>query len=74
MRGILELNGLDQMDGIPGALDIGDGVGTAIDTVVQHASDRIANSATVSVFSTGAWNLTDHSTGDGIPASSRSQT
>ncbi len=39
---------------IPGSLNIGDGVGTAIDSVIS-TSNQIATSATVSVFSTGAW-------------------
>ncbi len=42
---------------IPGLLNVGDGVGTDIDTVENDANERIANSATVNVFSTGAWNL-----------------
>ncbi len=49
------------VNAIPGALNIGDGVGTAIDTVANGNSDQIADSATVSVFSTGAWNLTGQS-------------
>lgn len=42
---------------IPGALDIGDGLGASIDTVSNNSSNQIADSATVSVFSTGAWGL-----------------
>jgi fibronectin-binding autotransporter adhesin len=56
--GLLELSG-SVVVAIPGALEIGDGVGTAIDTVVNRVSHKIADSATVSVFSTGAWNLND---------------
>lgn len=48
--------GTDGINAIPGALNIGDGVGTAIDTVFQGDSDRIAD-ATVSVFTTGYWGL-----------------
>jgi fibronectin-binding autotransporter adhesin len=50
--------------GIPGDLNVGDGVGTDIDSVVQNISNRIADISTVSVFSTGYWNL--NSTSDTI--------
>ncbi len=42
---------------IPGDLNIGDGVGTDIDKVVNLLSNRIADTATVNVFPTGAWEL-----------------
>ena len=54
--GTLQLNKLGA-NAIPGSLDIGDGVGTAIDTVNPFLSNQIADSATVNVFSTGAWAL-----------------
>jgi autotransporter-associated beta strand protein len=55
--GSITLYGLTGNNMIPGALDIGDGVGTDIDLVLFRESDRIADSATVSVFSTGQWDL-----------------
>src|SRR5262249_39510674 len=59
---------LDQFSGvlIPGLLNIGDGVGTAIDKLVSEANDQIANSATVNVFSTGAWGLYSYNSSETI--------
>ncbi len=40
-------------------LDIGDSVGTDIDVVNNFYHNQIADSASVSMFSTGCWNLSD---------------
>ncbi len=56
--GTLQVIGTTGVVTIPGALEIGDGVGAAIDTVLfVNVSNKIADSATVSVFSTGFWDL-----------------
>jgi autotransporter-associated beta strand protein len=44
---------------IPGTLNIGDGVGAGIDAVESLSIDQIADSATVSVFSTGVLSIKD---------------
>ncbi|MCI0335304.1 MAG: hypothetical protein L0228_19010 [Planctomycetes bacterium] len=46
--GTFELNSTSVR--IPGLLNIGDGVGTAIDTVINTQSNQIADSATVNIF------------------------
>ena len=51
---------------IPGLLNVGDGVGTAIDTLLSSGNDRIADSATVNLFSTGAWNLNSSNSSETI--------
>jgi autotransporter-associated beta strand protein len=56
--GLLTLSGGAGIDAIPGSIDIGDGVGTSIDALVNVVSNKIADSASVSVFSTGTWSLT----------------
>jgi fibronectin-binding autotransporter adhesin len=45
---------------ISGALNIGDGVGLGIDTLYNGNSEKVANSATVSIFSTGAWRVAEN--------------
>jgi fibronectin-binding autotransporter adhesin len=51
---------------IPGLLNVGDGIGTAIDKLLSTANERIANTSTVNLFSTGAWNLNSSNTSETI--------
>jgi autotransporter-associated beta strand protein len=47
----------DGVVAIPGPLTVGDGVGTAIDYVEIFGSHKVADTASVSVLSTGWWRL-----------------
>ncbi len=51
------LDGGSNSSNISGAINIGDGVGTDIDTVLLDVNNRIADTGTVSIFSTGAWDM-----------------
>ena len=59
--GQLYLHGHELLTTIPGELRIGDGVGTTIDSVVNQNHNQIANSSSVSIASTGLWDLSNFS-------------
>ncbi|MBA4107867.1 MAG: hypothetical protein C0485_19210 [Pirellula sp.] len=59
--GQLYLSGHELLTSIPGELRIGDGGGTAIDSVLNQNHNQIANSASVSIAPTGAWALSNFS-------------